>query len=165
MKLFLTWNKGIFESKYQILKNGEIHSTLIFDIWRSEAKGITQHKNYKFKDDGLYGATTQIFNQNDEIIGLISYNDWKTKAIITLNSGEKYAFDFTNNWYSQWKIVNFNDKQITYNSSTSTGNIISNTDDELMLLLGFYAKEHFTKMFMLLIFIAVFIPIITRSIF
>ncbi|WP_316783504.1 hypothetical protein [Pedobacter frigiditerrae] len=164
MESYLTWNKGIFESNYQIFERGKISCTMFFDTWRSEAKAISQSKNYRFKDDGLYGTTTQIFDGNNELIGFINYDDWKTKANITLNSGEKYALDFTNTWHSQWIITNFNDKQIKYDSSTSSGTVVSNTDDELMLLIGFYAREHFTKMFMLLIFIVIFIPIIYRGI-
>ncbi|RZK60315.1 MAG: hypothetical protein EOO91_01805 [Pedobacter sp.] len=164
MERYLTWNKGIFESNYQIFENGKINSTLFFDTWRSEAKAISQTKNYRFKDDGLYGTNTQIFDGNNELLGFISYSDWKTKATITLNSGEKYALEFTNTWHSQWRITNFSDKQINYDSSTSSGTVLSNTDDELMLLIGFYAREHFTKMFMLLIFIIIFIPMISRGI-
>lgn len=165
MERYLTWNKGIFESNYQVFENGKIKCSMFFDTWRSEAKAITQQKNYVFKDDGLYGTSTQISDGNNELIGSISYSDWKSKAIITLNSGEKYAFEFTNTWHSQWTITNFSDKQITYDSSTSSGNVRSNTDDELMLLLGFYVREHFTKMIMLIIFIVIFIPVITRGIF
>ncbi|TCC91911.1 hypothetical protein EZ428_09185 [Pedobacter frigiditerrae] len=165
MERYLTWNKGIFESNYQIFESGKIKCTLFFDTWRSEAKAISQSKNYRFKDDGLYGTTTQIFDGNNELIGFISYSDWKSKATITLNSGEKYAFEFTNTWHSQWRITNFNDKQINYDSSTSSGTVVSNNDDELMLLIGFYAREHFTKMIMLIIFIIIFLPMISRGIF
>lgn len=165
MERYLTWNKGIFESNYQIFDGGKISCTMFFDTWRSEAKAISQSKNYRFKDDGLYGTTTQIFDGNNELIGFITYSDWKSKATITLNSGEKYAFEFTNNWHSQWRITNFNDKQINYDSSTSSGTAVSNNDDELMLLVGFYVREHFTKMIMLIIFIIIFLPMISRGIF
>ncbi|RZL47156.1 MAG: hypothetical protein EOP00_12785 [Pedobacter sp.] len=165
MEKYLTWNKGIFDSNYQIYEAGQIKYSMFFDTWRSEAKAITQQNTYIFKDDGIYGTTTQIFGKNHELIGTITYNDWKTKATITLNSGEIYTCDFVNAWHSKWTITNFSDKQIHYDSSTSSGNALANTDDELMLLIGFYVREHFTKMFMLLIFIVVFIPIITRGIF
>jgi len=165
MERYLTWNKGIFESNYQVFENGKINCTMFFDTWRSEAKAISQTKNYRFKDDGLYGTTTQIFDESNEMIGFISYSDWKSKATITLNSGEKFSFEFTNTWHSQWRITNFSDKQIAYDSSTSSGTVIANTDDGLMLLLGFYAREHFTKMIMLIIFIIIFLPMISRGIF
>ena len=165
MERYLTWNKGIFESNYQIFEQGKIKCSMFFDTWRSEAKAISQSKNYRFKDDGLYGTATQIFDESNELIGMISYSDWKSKATITLNSGEKYAFEFTNTWHSQWIITNFNDKQIKYDSSTASGTVVSNTEDELMLLLGFYAREHFTKMIILLILIVIFIPTISRGIF
>ncbi len=165
MERYLTWNKGIFDSNYQIFENGQIKCSLLFDTWRSEAKAINLEKTYTFRDNGLYGTTTQIFNGNNELVGFINYDDWKTKAMVTLNSGEKYAVDFTNTWHSQWMITNFSDKQITYDSSMSSGHVVSNTEDELMLLIGFYAREHFTKMFMLLVFIIIFIPMICRGVF
>lgn len=165
MERHLIWNKGILESNYQVFEGGQIKCSLFFDTWRSEAKAICQQKTHQFKDDGIYGTTTQIFNETHELIGTISYNDWRTKATIILHSGEQYAFDFTDTWHTKWVITDFKGKQITYDSSTSSGTIISNNEDELMLLLGFYAREHFMKMFMLLLFIVVFVPIITRGIF
>lgn len=165
MEKYLTWNKGIFESNYQIFEAGKIKCTLFFDTWRSEAKAMTQQKSYRFKDDGIYATTTKIFDDKNEGLGIIIYNDWKTKATIILNSGENYTCDFTSLWQAKWMITNFADKQIFYDSSTSSGTVRANTDDDLMLLVGFYVREHFTKMSMLIIFIVLFIPIITRGIF
>lgn len=165
MDRHLTWNKGIFDSNYQIYESGQIKSTMFFDTWRSEAKAITPQKTYLFKDDGIYATTTKIFGENQEILGIIVFDDWKTKATITLNSGESYNCDFMNAWHSKWIITDFKGKQINYDSSTSAGNAMANTDDELMLLIGFYVREHFSKMFLLLIFIIIFIPIITRGFF
>lgn len=165
MEKYLTWNKGIFDSNYQIYEAGQIKCTMYFDTWRSGANAITKENTYVFKDDGIFGTTTKIYGKNNDLIGFINYNDWKTKATITLNSGENYTCDFVNAWHSKWMITNFATKQINYDSSTSSGNVMTNTDDELMLLLGFYVREHFTKMFMIIIFVAVFIPIITRGIF
>jgi hypothetical protein len=164
MQHYLTWNKGILESSYQIFETGKIKCTMFFDTWRSEAKAISQKSTYLFKDDGLYATTTQLFNDKNELLGFITYNDWKAKATVTLNTGEKYNFEFTNTWFSEWKITNLADKEINYSSSTSSGQVSSNTDDELMLLLGFYAREHFTKMLILLVLIFAFIPIIYRGV-
>jgi hypothetical protein len=165
MEKYYTWNKGIFDSNYQIFEAGQITNTMFFDTWRSEAKAITKLQTYTFKDDGIYGTTTQIFNNNHEIIGFITYNNWKTKALITLNSGENYTCDFINAWHSKWIITNHADKQINYDSSTSSGTAMANTDNELMLLIGLYVREHFIKMLLLLVLIVLFVPIISRGIF
>lgn len=163
MEKYLTWNKGIFDNNYQIHEAGQIKCTMFFDTWRSEAKAITQQKTYLLKDDGFFNPTTSIYNEQHEVIGTITYDAWKSKSNIILNSGEQYSCDFVNAWHSKWIITDFKDKQINYDSSTSSGTVMANTDDELMLLLGFYAREHFTKMFLFIIMIVIFIPIITRG--
>lgn len=163
MEKYYTWNKGVFDSNYQIFEAGQIKSTIFFDTWRNEAKVMGQQNSYLFRNNGFFNPITQIYNDKNEIIGTITYDTWKTKGLIILNSGEKFTCDFVNIWHSKWIITNFANKQINYDSSTSQGTVMANIDDELMLVSGFYVREYFTKMLMILILLVIFIPIITRG--
>jgi hypothetical protein len=163
MEKFYTWNKGILDSNYQIFEAGQIQSTMFFDTWRNEAKVMAKETSYLFRNDGFLNPTTQIYNDKNEIIGTITYDTWKTKGIILLKSGEQFTCDFVNIWHSKWTVTNFANKQINYDSSTSQGTVVANTDDELMLFAGFYVREYFTKVLMAIIMMVIFFPIIMRS--
>ena len=163
MEKYYTWNKGIFDSNYQVYEAGQIKSTMFFDAWRKEAKIITQQKSYILKNNGFIDPTTQIYDNMHQIIGSITYNTWKTKGMVILNSGEQYTFDFTNSWFSTWVITNFKDKKISYDSSTSSGTVMANTDDELMLLTGLYIRAYFNNLLIFVILVAVIFPIIFKG--
>jgi len=165
MEKYLTWTKGLFDSDYQIFEQGRIKNSLLFNSWKNEARSVGLQQNFLFTTQGFTNPTTTIYDDNNAILGTITYNSWQTKATLTLASGSQMAWSFTNGWLSNWMITNFNDKQINYNSSSTSGTIISNTDDELMLLAGIFIKEYYTRIFILLVMMVVFIPIFTRSMF
>ncbi len=159
MEAILTWTKGLFESNYQIFSNGQIRNSLLFNTWKNEAQGIGINQNYYFRTSGFLNPTTQVFNQQQELIGTISYNSWQTKATINMNSGEQYMWNFTNGWYSKWAVGNFQGKQILFDSNSSSGVISTNTDDEVLLLIGLFIREFHSRLFIFLILI-ILIPII-----
>lgn len=164
MGQYLTWTKGIFDSSYQIFADGKIRNTLFFNTWKNEARGIGQDKSYYFKTSGLFNGHTQILNENNEIIGTIAYQSLKSNAMLTMTTGEQYMWQHTNNWHSRWEISNREDILISYTSSTSSGTIETNTDDELLLICGLFVREYYMRSFIFLLFI-VFIPIICSNSF
>lgn len=159
MDAILTWTKGLFESNYQIFSNGRIKNSLLFNTWRNEAQGIGTDQNYSFRTAGFLHPTTTIFNQQMEPIGTITYNSWQTKAMLQMQSGEQFMWNFTNGWYSKWTIGNFQDKQILFDSNSSNGVISTNTDDEVLLLAGLFIREYHSRLFIFLLLL-IFIPII-----
>lgn len=164
MEKYLTWTKGLFDSDYQIFEQGQIKNSLHFNSWKNEARSVGLQQNFLFITQGFTNPTTTIYDDKNTVLGTINYNSWQTKATITLTSGTQLAWSFSNGWLSSWMITNFKDKQINYNSSSSSGTIITNTDDQLMLLAGIFIKEYYARIFILLMLI-LFIPIITRSMF
>lgn len=162
MDAILTWTKGLFESNYQIFSNGQIKNSLLFNTWKNEAQGIGANCNYYFRTSGYLHPTTQILNQQQELVGTITYNSWQTKATVQMKSGEQFLWNFTNGWYSKWVIGNFQDKQIFFESNSSSGMIRTNTDDEVLLLTGLFIKEYHSRLFIFLLLI-IFIPLIIRG--
>jgi hypothetical protein len=161
MEQYLTWTKGLLESSYQLFSNGKIKGSLFFDIWKNEARGIGTERNYIFATTGLASSTTHITDENGTILGIITYNVWKTTATVTLKNDEIYIWNFTNNWHSKWCISNFKNQQISYDSSSSGGTIITDTTDEMILLAGLVIKEYYTRIFVIIILL-IFIPIVTN---
>jgi hypothetical protein len=164
MRVFSTWNKGLFDSNYQIFTEGKISGSLLFDNWKNEAKGMGLTTNISFKTEGFLTPKTNIFNDKNEIIGVITYESWQTKATINMASGEIFGWSFTNSWLSNWSITDFKEKSISYQSKSGTGTIESTASDEIMLLTGIFIRECYARILVVILFLLI-IPAFSRSIF
>lgn len=163
MQRYLIWNKGFFDSNYQLFGEGKIQASLLFNSWKNEARGIGLNSSYFFRTIGFVNPSTDIIDGNNEIIGTIKYDSWHSKATLTMRSGEVYAWAFTNSWLSKWTISNFTDKQVIYEANSTSGKISANTDDEVMLLSGLFIKEYYSRILILIIVFIVIIPILSRG--
>ncbi len=161
MQSLLTWRKGLFDSNYQLYTNGEIRGSLVFNSWKNNARGIAL-KNYYFTSEGFWNPVTKIRDENHHQIAVITYSSLKMKATVTFNNLDHASWSFTNSWLSQWVITNHRDKHIQYHSSSSSGTIHSDNDDELLLLCGLFIKEFFSRGIIIIILI-ILIPVFMRS--
>lgn len=164
MRVFSTWNKGLFDSNYQIFTEGKISGSLLFDNWKNEAKGMGLTTNISFKTEGFLTPKTNILNDKNEIIGIITYESWQTKATINMASGEIFGWSFTNSWLSNWSITDFKEKSISYQSKSGTGTIESTASEEIMLLTGIFIRECYARILVVILFLLI-IPAFSRSIF
>jgi len=82
------------------------------------------------------------------------------KASININ-GQKFDLKYDNIWNTKWSISSLNETQIRYNSSTTTGQIESKTDNQLLILSGLYVANYYLQM-TLAVLLIVFIPILIR---
>jgi hypothetical protein len=164
MRVFSTWNKGLFDSNYQIFTEGKISGSLLFDNWKNEAKGMGLTTNISFKTEGFLTPKTNILNDKNEIIGVITYESWQTKATINMASGDIFGWSFTNSWLSNWSITDFKEKSISYQSKSGTGTIESTASDEIMLLTGIFIRECYARILVVILFLLI-IPAFSRSIF
>lgn len=164
MRVFSTWNKGLFDSNYQIFTEGKISGSLLFDNWKNEAKGMGLTTNISFKTEGFLTPKTNILNDKNEIIGVITYESWQTKATINMASGDIFGWSFTNSWLSNWSITDFKEKNISYQSKSGTGTIESTASDEIMLLTGIFIRECYARILVVILFLLI-IPAFSRSIF
>ena len=164
MRVFSTWNKGLFDSNYQIFTEDKISANLLFENWRNEAKGMGLNTHISFKTEGFSTPKTNILNDKNEIIGIITYELWQTKATINMTSGEVYGWSFTNSWLSNWSITDFKEKNISYKSKSGTGVIESTASDEIMLLTGIFIRECYARILVVILFLLI-IPAFSRSIF
>lgn len=159
MEKVVTWTKGRFESSYQIFCNSQICGNLIFETWNNHAFGIMSQKNYHFKANGLK-FTTNIYGDNNQPLGVISFNIWQLKAVIILQDQTSFSWHYTNSWLSEWRINNFQGTTLNYKASNGGGLVNGeHLDDELVLLTGIYVKEFFSRLLLAVIgfIVAVFI--------
>lgn len=164
MEQFLTWTKGTFESNYQIFQEGQIKTSLVFDNWKNEARTLFSSTNLLFRANGIFDTTVQVLGDDGNFLGNINFEMWQTRATITLKDGEQAAFAFAGSWYTQWSITDAKGTQISYQSNSNSGRIHANTDDQMLLIIGLFIREYYTRRFFMLMMFAAFLCIFTNII-
>jgi len=162
MSKFINWKSDWFNGNFQLFVDGLQKGAITFGIWKSDAESIFEDKNYQFVNDGFWRSSTKVIDKKtNEVVAMITYDSWKSKAVISLKSGEQYEWKSTGIWKSQWTVSNYNDEHIMYSSSSNSGAISSDTDNELLILAGLFIKQIYNKRAVLII--VCIMPIITTS--
>ena len=158
MQTKLRWEKKLFSNLYSIYSNGQQIGELKNKTFTQTSDGELNGEKYAFKTRGFFNQHTEIINlKEDKVIGEISYNNWMTKAEISIN-GKVIHWKYDNVWNTKWSISNAEDININYAGSSSSGQIDSNTDDPLTLLSGLYVTNYYWQM-TIAVLVAVFVPI------
>lgn len=162
MSKFINWKSDWFSGNLQLFVDGLQKGAITFGMWKSDAESIFEDKNYQFVNEGFWQSSTKVIDRKtNTVVAMITYDSWKSKAVISLKSGEHYEWKSTGIWKSQWTVSNYNDEHIMYNSSSNSGAISSDTDNELLILAGLFIKQIYNKK--TVVIIACIIPIITTS--
>ena len=156
----LNWNKGLFSSSYTIYSSDQPTGELVEKFFSQSAIGTLNNKKYTFQTKGFFKQETEIIDDKNVVVGTINYNNWMTKATLFIQD-KKYLWEYTNLWNTKWRIYNSETIDIQYKGSSSSGNIESNTDDELLVLSGLFVTNYYWQMTIVIV-VAVIIPIITR---
>ncbi|MCX2575271.1 hypothetical protein [Pedobacter sandarakinus] len=154
MEQVLSWRKGLFDSNYQVFEHSLLKFSINFNTFTNTAFATTKGAIFSLKSEGYTKPETKILDETNEIIGTIQYEWLNFKARIFLKNGETFEWSFQNSWLSRWSINNHTDQQIIYNSSTSNGLIHSNVENELLIIVGLFIKEYYSRLlvaFMLLV--------------
>ncbi|PCH69476.1 MAG: hypothetical protein COC06_07385 [Bacteroidales bacterium] len=122
-------------------------------------EGEINGKQYSFRTKGFFQQHTQIFNQFDLLIGEIQYNSWMTKANITLGD-QLISWKYDNIWNTKWSMTDSDGLLINSTNSTTSGSISSNSEDELLLLIGLFVTNYYKQM-TIVVMLAVFVPLWT----
>jgi hypothetical protein len=160
MNTILTWKKGIFANTYNIYSDGKLIGKMKNNCFSQSDDGELNGMKYTFKTKGFFKHHTQIHdNQTNNIIGEITYNNWMTKATISIQNKKTY-WKYENIWNTRWSIFNSEGIQINYSGSSTSGKIESNAEDDLLLLSGLFVTNYYWQM-SIAILIVVFVPIWT----
>jgi len=162
MKTILNWKKGIFADTYNIYSQGKLIGKMKNNCFSQSANGELNRMKYTFKTKGLFKHHTQIQdNQTNNIIGEIIYNNWMTKATLSIQNKKAY-WKYENIWSTRWSIFNSEGIQINYSGCSTSGKIESNAEDDLLLLSGLFVINYNWQM-TIAILVAVFVPIWTTA--
>ena len=163
MSKFINWKSNWLNGNFQLFVDGVQKGMISFSSWRSDAESMFEDKNYQFVNEGFWQSRTKVIDRKtNEVVAVINYDTWKSKAVISLKSDEQYEWKSKSLWGSQWTVSNYKDEHIMYNSSSNSGTLSSDTDNELLIIAGLFIKQIYNKQAILVI--ACFMPIITITI-
>ncbi|QNN43628.1 hypothetical protein [Pedobacter roseus] len=163
MSRFINWRSNWLSGNFQLFADGVQKGMITFETWRSDAESMFEDKNYFFSNVGFWQSQTNVIDRKThEVVAIITYDSWKSKAVISLKSGEQYEWKSAGIWKSQFTVSNYKDAHITYSASSNSGAISSDTDNELLIIAGLFIKQIYNKRAIILV--ACIMPIITISI-
>ena len=147
----INWKKGLFSSKYRLFDNNIEVGAFSQSAFSSTSLGKINEVKIRFKIKGHFSSETEITDLNsNQLIGNIIFNTWRNKAEIKIKN-KTYLWKYENFWHSKWSISENGQQVINYKSSTTSGNIESLIDHNLLILSGFYVYNYYV---MLMIIIA-----------
>jgi len=157
MKIF-RWEKRLFTDTYKIYSANHQIGAMKNKSFSKSAIGDLNGKSYTFKTNGFFKQHTEIIdNIDNSVIGEIDYNDWKTKAFLSIRN-EKLTWKYDNIWNTKWSIYKSDKIGIKYTVSASGKQIDSYTEDDLLVLTGLYVTNYYSQV-TIAVLVAVFIPI------
>jgi len=163
MSRFINWKNNWFSGNFQLFVDGVQKGMITFGTWKSDAVSMFEDKNYYFVNEGFWQSKTKVIDRNtNEMVAIITYDSWKSKALISLNTGEQYEWKSTGIWKTQFTVSNYKDAHIMYNSGSNSGAISSDTDNELLIISGLFIKQIYNKRAALIV--VCLIPIMTATI-
>lgn len=158
MQTSLRWKKGLFSDTFRIYSNDQQIGKLKNKTFSQSSVGEINGKEYTFKTKGVFKQHTEILDNSDNsVIGEITYNNWMTKAFLSIQN-KKINWKYDNIWNTKWSIYDSDGIQIKYAGSSTSGQIDSNVDNDLLLLTGLYVTNYYWQM-TIVILIVVIIPI------
>jgi|SRR6056297_7070 len=158
MKNYFTWKKKFFSETYRIFDKGKQIGTFRNRPFSQTSDAEINGKQYRFKTKGFFQQHTEIRDDKDgTLIGEIRYGSWRTRATISLQN-KTYKWKYDNIWSSKWSLTDGSSVHLNYAGSSTSGRVESNTDDDLLLLLGLYVMNYFWQA-TIIVLIAVFLPI------
>mgnify|MGYP001616962523 FL=1 len=143
MEKLVSWKKGFFSSTYQFYSNGIQIGFLKIGVWVNKANGVLNDKGFEFKTKGFFKQETIITDTKMNIVvGTITYNAWKSKALIKLTDGTECNWAYTNFWRTKWSLSK-NLYFINYQGLNTKGDIVSYLSDDLLIISGLFISNHF----------------------
>jgi len=141
MEIQYFWKTRFFSSRYEIYRFETPDGELQRAGWRKKT-GELGGKKVLFEVKGFFGRDLMINDPDSGTrIGNILFNTWKTSATITL-SGRQYYWERKGFFRKEFTISDENNVLITYTTHFKSGEIVSNADNEILVLTGLYIREY-----------------------
>jgi len=141
METLLNWKTKLFSKRYDIYNHTELTGRLNKMSWSKKVAGELNGREILFETKGFFRQETRIMDVlNNPVIGTIIYKSWRSRAVISYQDKE-YNWQFDNFWRTKWSIQNRNGVIIRYKSNRFRGTINSYTNEEVLILAGFFVRN------------------------
>ncbi|WP_316831914.1 hypothetical protein [Pedobacter aquatilis] len=161
---FINWKRNWFSSNVELFIDGLQKGAIIFETWKSNANSFFEDQNYYFQNEGFWQTKTNVFDRKtNDLVAVITYDSWKSKALISLKSGEQYEWKAAGMWKTQFTLSNYKDINISYHSNSNTGAIAADADHPLLIVTGLFIKQIYNKRAAVLVACLVPIMVATTS--
>ena len=145
MEIHLTWKTKLFTRKFEIYNYHTLAGEVANKNWSRKSVCKLNGKEFLLETKGLFNPETLITDLSDnKVIGNVIYTKWKRKPLINLHNNE-YQWQFDNFFNTRWSVSNRNGFLIKYHSAGFKGTIVSYTDDEALILTGFYIRNYYKQ--------------------
>ncbi len=150
----IQWQKGLFSNTYKIFQDQHSLGTLDCKSLSYSAKANLSEGSYSFNSSGVASIRTQIIDlENQKVVGEITFGSLLNDAKIKIN-GVSFNLTADNIWQTRWTLTNTKKEPVfQYNNSTTSGQVISTSNQYLLLLSGLYCMELVKKVTYLILFI------------
>ncbi|MBN2665991.1 MAG: hypothetical protein JXR67_05735 [Bacteroidales bacterium] len=142
MEIRYDWKTLLFSKKFEIYQNEQIKGELFKEGFSRKVTGELNTKRFQFETLGFFKFEATITDLQRHIeAGKITFLRGKRGAIV-LYKDREYKWKFDNFICSRWSLSDENRVLIQYHSNAFTGMIESYTNDELLILSGFYIRNY-----------------------
>jgi hypothetical protein len=142
MEAQYTWTTKLFSRTFEIYRDEIKVGSLTKEGWSKKSTGRLNSREIMFVTKGFFSHETQIVDiQTEASLGNILHSPWKRKSIISL-SDKEYSWQLDNFFGTKWSLANENGAIVRYQSHGFNGTIDAGTDDEILILSGFFIRNY-----------------------
>ena len=142
MEAHLTWKTKLFSKRFEIYRNEIMVGELKKEGFSRKTFGELNVKKIIFITKGFFKHETSIMDFDEmNTLGTILYSSWKSKSTINYMNRE-YKWQFDNFLRTKWSLGNENGTIIRYHSRGFQGIIDTYSDDEVLILSGFFIRNY-----------------------
>lgn len=141
MNQHLTFSKDFWSSVYEV-KDGTqvVVRTEKKSIWSYDSNVKIGDEKFFFDVKGIFSDSVDIYNGQNQLIGTIDLSMWRSNATIDLRNGEKFHFQKTDFFSSEWQVYDDQHVLIHFKKDwfVNEGKIDIYQENDLCLAIGIF---------------------------
>ncbi|TVQ65686.1 MAG: hypothetical protein EA360_08175 [Balneolaceae bacterium] len=143
MRKEYSWEKNFFGTTTYLYHGGARVGNLVAKSFSGGAVGEMGGKVYEFRNSGILNLKTEVTEKaTGKLVATIRYNSFQTRATIDTDE-RRLLWKSKNLLGSKWEMENSRGERITYKGYNQKGVIETETDNEMLLLTGLFARNYY----------------------
>lgn len=145
MEIKYEWKTTLFSSKFEIYRDNILVGELGKGNWKRKVPASLNNRKIVFGLNGLFWHDAVIIDPDNSVpAGTIKFSGWKSKASVSCHNSQ-YDWQYDSFFRTKWSLGNPDGVLIRFLSGSLKGTIISNTNDEILILSGFFIRNIFRQ--------------------